>query len=131
MPLVSFVDKLMSASNELQTVDVVEFSSYLIAEEPTSTTWTDGPSFHIFGVAPNEIAKGTFVRDFLSTSNNTYLIESTYFGTKTTVNTKYSAIYKSCEREKIEDLTGSFPDGRITIFLMTFFIEAIDLCDLT
>lgn len=48
--LVSFVDELMSSSNQLQAVDMIKLRRYLVSKQPTSTTRANRPCFDIFGV---------------------------------------------------------------------------------
>ncbi len=81
MPLVAFIDELMSAGDELQAIDMVELGRDFVAKQPSSASRGDGPGTDIFGVAPDEVAKGAFMRDFLSASDNSDLIERTDFRT--------------------------------------------------
>lgn len=41
------------------------------------------------------------------------------------------AVDDCAENEEIEDLTAGFPDRSIAIFLLTFFVETVDLSNLT
>lgn len=71
------------------------------------------------------------MRDFLSTGNNTDLVEGTDFGAQATMDAKDFAIDDSTEDEEIEDLTACFPHRGIAVLLLALFIETVDLCDLT
>ena len=46
------------------------------------------------------------------------------------MNAEDLAVNDSAKDKKIEDLTASFPDRCITILLLTFFVETINLGDL-
>ena len=130
MPLVAFVDKLVRTSDELQVVDMIELRGNFVSEQPPGTTGTNGPSLHVLGVTPNQIAEGAFVRDLLSASDNPNLIEGADFRTQATMDAENFAINDSRKREKIENLTGSFPDRGVTVLLLAFFVEPVDLSDL-
>lgn len=120
----------MSASDRLEAVDVVKLSCNFVTEKPPGTTGTDRPSFDIFGVTPDEIAKGALVRDLLCSSNYTDLVDRANLGRKTTVNTEDSAINNGRENEKIKDLAARFPDRGVAVLLLALFVEPIDLRDL-
>ena len=46
------------------------------------------------------------------------------------MNAKDLAVYDCCKWKEVEDLATSFPDRRISILGLAFFVEAIDLGDL-
>lgn len=127
---IAFIDELMSTSNKLKAVDVIEFCSDLIAKQPPSTSWGYSPSSNVFRITPDQITEGTFVRNFLSSSNDAYLVEGTDFRTQTTMDAEHFAVNDCTENQEIKDLATSFPDRRITIFLLAFFVKPVDLCDL-
>lgn len=76
MPLVSFINQLMRACNELEAVDMVKFGGHLITEKPSRTSGTYGPCLHFFRVAPDQVAEGAFVRDFLRACDDADLVKS-------------------------------------------------------
>lgn len=39
-------------------------------------------------------------------------------------------VHQGGEREEVEDLAGGFPDRGVAVFLLAFFVEAVDLGDL-
>ena len=47
------------------------------------------------------------------------------------MNAEDFAIDNGAEDEEVEDLTAGFPDGGVAIFLLAFFVEAVDLGDLS
>jgi hypothetical protein len=121
----------MSTSNELETIDVIELSRNLVTEEPARTTRRNSPSLNVLWITPNQITEGSFVWNLLSASNDTDLINSANLWTQTTMYTENFTINDGREDQKVEDLTAGLPDRRIAIFLLTLFVEAIDLGDLT
>lgn len=108
--LVAFIDQLMSARNKPQAIDVVEFSCDLVTKEPASTTWRDGPGIDILGIRPDQVAESAFMGNFLSTSNDTDLIDSADFWGETTVNAKDFTINNGSEDQEIENLAARLPD---------------------
>ena len=46
------------------------------------------------------------------------------------MNTQHAPVDDSGEGEKVEDLTAGLPDGGVAVFLLAFFVEAVDLGDL-
>lgn len=107
--LVAFIDKLMSTSNELKAIDVIELRSHFVSKQPACASWRHSPSSNILRITPHQIAEGTLVGYFLRTGNDTDLIEGTYFRTQTAVNAENFAINDCTENEKIEDLAAGFP----------------------
>lgn len=128
--LVAFIYKLMGTSNKLKAVDVVKFCSDLVAKQPPSTTRGYSPSPNVFRITPDQITEGAFVRNLLGSSNDAYLVKGTDLRTQTTVDTKHFPVNDSTEDQEIKDLTTSFPDRGIAIFLLAFFVKSVDLCDL-
>jgi len=94
----------MCASDEFEAVDVIELGSNLVTKQPTSTTRGDSPSLNILRIRPDEITKGPLMRNFLSTSDNTNLINSSDLRAQTTVNAKDLAVNDSSKDEEIKDL---------------------------
>ena len=88
MSLETFVDKLVRASDEIESVDVVEFRGYFVSKKPSCSTRGHCPSLDVFGVRPDEVAESTFVRDFLSASDDPNLIKGANFWREAAVDTK-------------------------------------------
>ena len=128
--LVAFVDKLMSTSNELQAIDVIELGRNLVAKKPASTTWRNSPCLDILRVTPNQIAESAFMRDLLGTGNDTDLINGANLRAQTTMNAENFTINNGGEDKEIENLAARLPDRRITVLLLAFLVETVDLSDL-
>ena len=70
------------------------------------------------------------MRDFLSASNYADLVQCPYLRAQATVDAEDFTVNDGAEDEKIKDLAAAFPDGCVTVFLLTFFVKTIDLGDL-
>lgn len=68
-------DELMSPSDELQVIDMVELSGDLGAEQPAGTSRADSPSVDVLGIGPHQIAEGALVRHFHSTLDQANLVK--------------------------------------------------------
>jgi hypothetical protein len=113
--LVPFVDQLVCSSDQTEIVDVTEFFGDFISEKPsyiavrseikftsgnsraktdrrTSSSRAYSPGFDIFWAGPNQIAKCSFVRDFLSTSDESHLVEGPDFRAEPAVHTKHLSV---------------------------------------
>ena len=71
------------------------------------------------------------MRDFLRPSNYSHLIQCPDFRAEPAVDTEHLAVDDGTERHEIEHLTACFPHRGISILLEAFFVESIDLCDLS
>lgn len=130
MYLVSFVDQLMCTRNELEPIHVVEFCCNFISKKPSGTTRADSPSFYVFRVAPNQVTKSTLMRNFLSPGYDSDLVDSSDLWAETTMNAENLAIYDCSQNQKIKDLATCLPYRCISILLLTFLVESVDLRDL-
>ena len=130
VPLEAFLHELVRARNQLQIVDMVEFGRDLVAKEPARTARTDGPRFHLFGIAPDQVAKGALVRDLLGARDDADLVQGADLGREAAVHAEDFAVDDGGQGQEVEDLAGGFPDGGVAVLLLTFFVEAVDLGDL-
>lgn len=69
--------------------------------------------------------------NFLRASHDADLVEGSDFGGQPAVHAQDSAVDDGGEGQEVEDLAARFPDAGITIFLLAFFVKAVDLGDLT
>ena len=53
------MDQLVGSTNELEVVPMHELRSHLRTEQPAGTSRTNCPTFNVFGIGPDEIAKCT------------------------------------------------------------------------
>ena len=121
----------MRSRNRLETVDVVELGRHLITEQPTSTAGADGPGVDVFWVTPHKIAESTFVGNLLGTCYHPDLVDCSNLRTQAAVHAEHGAIHYGGKDKEVKDLAASFPDGSVAVFLLAFFVESVDLRDLT
>jgi hypothetical protein len=129
--LVAFVNELMSTSDKLQTIDMIEFGRNLVSKEPTCAARRNSPCLNVLRVAPNQVAESTFVRDLLGASNNTNLIDGSNLRAQSTMNTENLTVNNSSQDEKIKNLAAGFPNRCISILLLALLVETVNLGDLT
>jgi hypothetical protein len=121
----------VGTSNELQAINMVELGCDFITKQPASATRGNSPSLNILRIAPDKVTEGTLVRDLLSTSNDTNLINGADLRAETTVNAENLTVNNSSEDKKVKDLAAGLPNRSIAVLLLTLLIEAVDLSDLT
>lgn len=71
------------------------------------------------------------MRNFLGTGNDPNLINSPNLGAQTTVDAEQLSVNYSSKNKEVKDVTTRLPYGCVAVFLLAFFVEAVDLCDLT
>lgn len=120
----------MSSSNELQTVDMVEFGRHLVTKEPASAAWGNSPGLDVLGVTPDQIAESTFMGNLLCTSHNTNLVDCTNLRAQASVDAEDFTIDDGRKDKEVEDLAARLPNGRVAILLLTLLVETVDLSDL-
>jgi hypothetical protein len=59
---IPLLNQLVSAADELQLVQVIEFVDNFGAKKPSCTAWADLPCVDVFRIRPNEIAERTLNR---------------------------------------------------------------------
>jgi hypothetical protein len=120
----------VGTGNELQAIDVIELRCNLVTEKPASAARGNSPCLNIFRITPDQIAESAFMRNLLSTSNDTDLINGTDLRAQTTMNTEDLSINDSGEDKEIKNLAARLPDRCVTVLLLALLIETIDLSDL-
>ena len=110
---------------------MIELAGDLVSKEPASTTRRDGPSTDIFRITPDQVTEGAFMRDLLSASDDTNLVEGTDLRAQAAVNAEDFAVNNGAEDEEVEDLSTGLPHRGVAVLLDTLFVEAVDLSDLT
>ena len=128
--LVTLIDKLVSTGNQLQAIDVVELGCDFITKEPTSTARRNSPGLNVLGITPNKVTESALMRNLLSTSNNTDLVDGADLRAEATVNAENFAIDDRSKDEKVEDLAAGLPDRSIAVLLLTLLVETVDLSNL-
>lgn len=109
---------------------MAELGGDFVAEEPACASGTDGPCLDVFGIRPDEIAKGALVGDLLCAGDDADLIQGPDFRAQSAVDAKDFAVDYGTKGHEIEYLTARFPDGSVAVLLHAFLVEAVDLRDL-
>ena len=129
--LVAFIDKLVGTCDKLKSVDVVKFTSNLVSKQPAGTTGRNSPGSDILGIAPHQITECAFVGNLLGTSNDSNLVNSADLRAEAAVHTENSPVDDGSKCHKVKDLGTSFPHRGVAVFLVTLFVESVNLGDLT
>jgi hypothetical protein len=74
-PVVTFHDQLMGASDQRQTVVVVEGLADVLTESVASTSGAYSPTTSVVGITPEQIAHGTLVGHLLDSVERTDVVE--------------------------------------------------------
>jgi hypothetical protein len=109
---------------------MVELGRDLITKKPASAARRNSPGLNVLRITPNKITESALMRNLLSTSNNTYLVDGANLRTEATVNAENLAIDDRSKDEKVKDLAAGLPDRGVAVLLLTLLIETVDLCDL-
>lgn len=126
--LVTFVYQLVGPGNRLQPVDVIKLGRHFVAKQPARAAGTDGPGIDILRVAPDKITEGAFVGDFLGSGHDADLVDGADLRTQAAVDAEDGPVDDGGEDQKVKDLAAGLPDGGVAVFLLAFFVEAVDLC---
>jgi hypothetical protein len=108
--LIALIDKLMSTSNELKSIHMIEFSCDLVSKKPASPTRGNSPSINFLWVTPDQVAESSFVGYLLCTSNNTNLIDSANLWTQSPMNAKNFSIDNGGQYEEVKNLAAGLPN---------------------
>ena len=130
-PIEAFHDKLVCAGDKGKTVGMIEILSHIPTKSVASAARRNAPAESVIRIRPQEITHGTFVRRFLKAIERTNGIESQKRWGKSSVETEYLGFNDGSDRQIIEEFCKVFPYICSAIFLETFVIKAIHLCDLT
>lgn len=122
--------KLMGSSNQGNIVDMIEFLSYLWSEQPSGTPRRHSPCFDILWIWPHEVTERSFVRNFHSSIDESYLVNSLDLWGETSMDAEYLALYNSSDPKVIENFSAVLPWVCISILSDSLIIETIYCCDL-
>ena len=127
----AFVDQLMCPRDQFETINMVELSSNFVPKQPSRSSRTHCPCAHLFRITPYQIAESTLMGDLLRSCNDPDLIHGSYLGAQPTMYTEYFADNHCAEVEEGKNLTAGFPYRSIAVLLLAFFVESVDLGDLS
>ena len=72
-------DKLVSTSNELQIIDMIEFWCYSLAKNPACSSRRHSPGINFLRIRPHEIAERALMRNLHASINKSDLIKGLDF----------------------------------------------------
>ena len=75
VPLVPFHDELMGSTDHVDVVGGVELRHGVAAEQISGAARRHAPALRVLGVGPEQVAHGTFVRNFLETVEGANVIQ--------------------------------------------------------
>lgn len=110
---------------------MVEGLRYVLAKRVACTTRRDSPATAVIGVRPQEVAHGTFVRNFLDSVKGSDIVECVDARGETSVEAEDLVVDESGERKVVEKIGEVFPHVRISVLSEAFIVEAVHLGDLT
>ena len=121
----------MSTGDHLEVVGVVELLGNVLPESVASASRIHSPSCSIVRVRPEQVAHGTFVRNFLNSFERPNVVQSFNTRRKTSVQAEKLVLDHSCKRKVVKQFGEALPDIGVPVFPGTLVIESIDLCNLS
>lgn len=109
---------------------MVESLGNVLAECVAGTTGRYTPTAPVIWVRPQQIAHGSFVRNFLNSVESPNVVEGIDAGRKTAVEAKDLVVDEGREGEVVEKVGEVLPDVGVAIFAKALVVEAVDLGDL-
>lgn len=116
----------MSSGDEVNIIDVVEFSSHLGSEQPAGTSWRHSPGFDFLGIRPHQVAEGAFMRDFHSSFDKSDLVNGFDVWRESTMDAEYLALDDSSDAQVVEHFCAIFPWVGISVLSDSLVVEAVD-----
>lgn len=123
--------QLMSSSNHLQIICVVELLSNVLPEGVASAPRVHPPSRTIIGVRPEEVAHWAFVGDFLEPFEGPDVVQGLDAGGESAMEAKELIFDDGCEGKVVKEFSEAFPDIGVAVLAAAFIVKAIDLGDLS
>lgn len=102
----------------------------ILPERVSCATRRNTPTTSVIGIAPEQIAHGSFMRNFLDTVERTDVIECVDGRTETSVEAENLVINECSKGKVVEEVGEVFPDVCISVFTQALVVEAVHLCDL-
>lgn len=130
-PVVALHDQLVGTCDQRQAVIVIESLRNVLAKGVPSTSGADSPAAPVVGVAPKQVAHGTFVRHLLYSVERANVVECIDRRRQASVQAEDLVVDEGGEREVVEEIGKVFPDVRVAVFAQALVVEAVDLRNLT
>jgi len=129
--LVTFHYELMCSADQIDIVCVIECCDNVSSEKIASSTRTQAPSIHFFGIRPQQIAHRPFVRHLLFPVDQTNLIKIGDGGREAAMDAEDLPVDDGGQAEIVKYLRAQPPDVHRAVLSQTFVVESIHLRDLT
>ena len=130
--LATFHNQLVRPCNERQSIYFVKFVCHALAKQPPRPSWGHLPrNTDVFRIAPHQIAKSPFVRDFLIAVNRSHLIQRPDIWGESPVYAQHLFVNEGGQTKAIETLDAMPPRGCVAVLAQTFIIKAVYLSDLS
>jgi len=129
-PIISFHYQLVRSCDQRQPVVVIKGLGNILPECVSCASWRNAPATPVIWIAPEQIAHGSFMRDFLDTVERADVIKGVDGWAETSVEAENLILNEGCEGEEIEEVRKILPDIGVAVFSQTLIVESIDLCDL-
>jgi hypothetical protein len=100
----------MGSGDHLEVVSVVELLGDILAEGVAGATRVHSPAGTIIRVRPQQVAHGSFVRDFLEPFEGSDIVESLNAGGESAVEAEKLIFDDGGERKVVEEFSQAFPD---------------------
>lgn len=110
---------------------MVELCGDLVTKEPACASGTYCPCVDVLRVTPYQVTECTLMRNLLGSGDDPDLINGADFRAEAAVYAKDCSVHNGSEHKEVEYLAASFPDRCVSVFRLTFFVEAVHLCNLS
>lgn len=128
---IALLNQLMRSCNQIDSVDMAKVICNFRSEYPSCSSGIYGPIFNILRIWPHKVTKWSFVRNLYFSINSSNLVNSFYFRTETSVDTKSFSINNCSNWQIIKHFGAIFPRIWITIFSVDFIIKSINSSNLS
>ena len=105
---------------------MAEFCCNNASEKPSGASGTQSPCFYVFRVAPHQVTKWTFVRNFNPTVNEPSLVKAIYIWAQSPVNAEYTSIDYCPNAKVVKYISAITPRTGIAVLPYRFIIKPVD-----
>ena len=120
----------MRSCYQRQAIIVIERLRNVLSKRIPSSSWTYAPPTPIVRVAPQQIAHGPFMRNFLYPVQRPNVVQRIDARRQSAVQAEDLIIDEGGKGKEVEQIGKGFPDIGIAILAQALVVEAVDLCDL-
>lgn len=121
----------MGPRNECQSVVMVESLRDILPKGVTSTSGRDPPSTPVIGVGPEQVAHGSFMRNFLDPVESPDVVEGVDARGEAAVKAEDLVVDEGGEREVVEQVGEILPHIRVSVLPQALVVETVHLRNLS